>query len=538
MPSDRDALDQLVGSRHVVPSADLPSRLDEVFIRVGMRAGFNSVQEMISRSTLYPYFTFFLPTERKASILNRARTGTGSGLKVEIGLVANRFGASTPLRHCPACVEASAESFGRAIWRREQQLPGVSVCLMHRRPLHETELLQSRYGNRHQLVLPGQLAARPSTARASRLEIKFAALSTELLSAGTEGRNAAGHVRAYRRALSRLGWVRGATQFDWHRLRQALAEGVCGADSFPFRGRLDLTQAEAPAWVRAALGGRPSSVHPICHVALVDALFESVDLFLQDLGQVTVDSYEQRTALLVQREHEERLLRDQTLSCTEAARRLGLCTTTVSLRRKRLGLAVATRQRIGASEGIDELRRQLIRGVSVADAAFNARVSLSKAYRLLSVEPRLQASRAALRIEKRRQSYRSEWEQAKLQLPYGSCRDRRALAPAAYAWLRRNDQDWLLASLPPRMQHAVQERVNWAERDHALSQLVLPTIMTIRELTRPLRATRGEILRRIMSPGSWQHNQTKLPHLKSALDLHAESLEAFKIRAQYHRPAK
>jgi len=95
--------------------------------------------------------------------------------RVELGqlppahLFSAKSGVTTPLRYCEKCAAAQVSEHGVAIWRINHQLPGVSVCIEHGRPLVE-------YSEGRQIwALPHLITAREIRMSSSReLEIVVA----------------------------------------------------------------------------------------------------------------------------------------------------------------------------------------------------------------------------------------------------------------------------------------------------------------------------------------------------------------------------
>lgn len=89
MGDPRSYLEKLFGSRNVVPGIDLPTRLNELHNRLGTCSPFDTVAELIDRSTLYPYHRPFLTMERHSAVQNIILSGDGKRLKTLLGRVAN-----------------------------------------------------------------------------------------------------------------------------------------------------------------------------------------------------------------------------------------------------------------------------------------------------------------------------------------------------------------------------------------------------------------------------------------------------------------
>lgn len=89
-----------------------------------------SMEEIVEKHTMYPYFARFLPKERRGmafdalvnmdeSYRNHLRLPKGVGCKKRM------------LRYCPECARSDKLHYGETYWHRQHQLIGVDVCVEH-----------------------------------------------------------------------------------------------------------------------------------------------------------------------------------------------------------------------------------------------------------------------------------------------------------------------------------------------------------------------------------------------------------------------
>lgn len=109
---------------------------------------------------------------------------------------------------------------------------------------------------------------------------------------------------------------------------------------------------------------------------------------------------------------------------------------------------------------------------------------------------------------------------------------RRMGLAAIYAWLYRNDRDWLLAvngAFSQGQRHA-QRRVDWCERDkRAVKRLFRIMIGTERDLTGPRRSTVW-YLNQFPNKSTIEKNLKKLPRCKRFLAVYPESIGEYQVR--------
>jgi hypothetical protein len=227
------------------------------------------------------------------------------------------------------------------------------------------------------------------------------------------------------------------------------------------------------------------------------------------------------------------LLLDLKLSCREVAALTGLSVTTVVVRRRALGLPIAERRKSLTPGARLEAERLLDNGTSVAEAAAKAGISVSQAYRLLAGSSELKTRRDAVLVDQRRTASRADWLTHVHDHPELSITGLRSKAQAVYAWLYRNDRDWLRSTgtqssgpFPIR----VSGRVDWAERDRSLAEAVAPLAGSALAQHDGGRLTVTALLRAIGKESSIRQNLHRLPELRRQLLLHAETRDEFRKR--------
>ncbi len=96
-----------------------------------------SMEELIEKHTLFPYYARFLPWGRrnKAFMALCSMSGDYNNL---LAIPKQKNGEYRYLRYCPLCAEEDRQLYGEAYWHRSHQLAGVLVC-----PKHGSKLFNS-----------------------------------------------------------------------------------------------------------------------------------------------------------------------------------------------------------------------------------------------------------------------------------------------------------------------------------------------------------------------------------------------------------
>jgi hypothetical protein len=185
------------------------------------------------------------------------------------------------------------------------------------------------------------------------------------------------------------------------------------------------------------------------------------------------------------------LLRDGT-SVTAAARSIGIEVATAMAWAAAAGVAVSRRPKILTLELRRSLVQNLQAGLNKVDAAARHGVSVETVTRVLRTEIGLHAAWVAARTNLARQAAREAWLSLLAQQPSLGMKLMRASNPAAYAWLYRNDRQWLREHAPSVRTGVSEPRassVRWDERDEVLSLAVRRAALHLSE-ERPGRVLR------------------------------------------------
>ena len=106
-----------------------------------------SVERVIDRHTLLPFFAPFLPQDRVKRLRADMAEGNGYVTPLEAGIRSRKIHLPEHLMYCPQCVIEDRTHFGDAYWHRLHQIPGVEVCPEHQCWLEMSRVAVSNSGN-------------------------------------------------------------------------------------------------------------------------------------------------------------------------------------------------------------------------------------------------------------------------------------------------------------------------------------------------------------------------------------------------------
>lgn len=519
----RRTLLKLFGSGSGIPSADLPCRLGEFFGHAGAWLPFESVDALARSSTLLPYYGFFLDAPRYQKTVDCMVGRNAMGLKVSLGLVANRFGASMRFRACKSCDVISQKDFGCTALRRIHQLPAVLVCPIHGEALSESAV-QSGQSHRQRLCVPHMTDVQEGMRQqATGCLLSIAALSKETLTLQSPRLSNNARKAVYHQGLKLSGLERQG-RVKWDELSDLILRRYNGFTDTPFQSRLMATRPQPMLWVHDLCSRQERNLHPLCHLLFIGCIFGSVRAFIEvaenfqhsnfgsglkpDLLSTGDASVDELSAMLSNR----------CLSCRYIAKSTGLSTTTIVARRRALGIPISERRKTITVQKSDHAQRMLTEGQPIAKIAEQTQLSKSSIYRILATSTSILETRKARSTHETRNFHRFRWLQVSSENHTASVTVLRRTAASTYQWLYRHDPTWLARRLPGVIvgpARAAPSYINWPDRDQRLTYLVTQEVARLRKGAN--RVSMTSLLRATGQESSIRKNLSRLPMLARAL---------------------
>ncbi|QCB46949.1 TnsD family Tn7-like transposition protein [Hydrogenophaga sp. PAMC20947] len=473
---------------------DFPSHLSELCRRTQGVLG-SGIDLCLDR-TIIP---FYLPLQehasRKSALASLMDQPEGM-LKYRLGIVTSRFRANHPLKACVACMAGDLANFGTPYWHRTHQFPGVWVCPQHGNLLRQATVKSTgveRFGwvlpRNEQLCGPvatelGDASARSLSRLAAMVEGWTSLpvgthLSPETLS------------RTYKSALPEtIAHETPGRRFEW---AEAYRMTLSPLRAIPELAGLPETQRQASLQLDRWLFGPRGNTHPLRHLSLILWLFPDWQTFWQTyLGSASSPAQIEHAASMSSRSVDPRQARLLHLltrgnSATAAAAELGIDVGTAIAWAAKHGISTARRAKVLKPEVLSNLLLDLQGGIDKTVAAQRNGVSFQVVTRLLRSEVGLQKAWHAKRFSEDQARARSAWLELATSAPGIGVTALRARQPWAYAWLYRNDRDWLSDQARhfrlPRTSGAA-GRIDWAARDGTLADEVLRVASEISAATR------------------------------------------------------
>lgn len=512
------------GSAH-----DFPARLNHFLAVAGPNLG--SADEIVEARTVLPLYLRFATSELAETVRRTAAEASSGALKFQLGLLTSRFRANHPLKACQACMIEDAQKHATAYWHRSHQLPGVWVCLHHGRWLVASDLKATGVQRFH-WILPSQ-AQFPLGDESVPPDQAFALAKMVMGLASRTSLSLDPHAltRTYRQALGARGLLSGSG----HRLRrceagQQYVDFLQPLPQFEQLGGLPRSREAAAGEVARLNGTVRSGIHPLRHLMLATWLLCSIEEFLSIYKKVDRDYEASQAAqssthstaasmLVDERKHRLAALLESGLSVSRASSEIGVDTNTGMAWAASLGIATPRRPKLLVTEVRRALIRLLSRGVSKDRAAAAGNVSVQTITNLLRTEVGLHETWKVAQFESARLRCRRRWLRYITANPHSGVKAVRLAEPAVYAWLYRNDRDWLKAQTFAigRVASSPQARVDWDQRDRQLSEQVRRIALELHEAEPDRRIKLFQIYQRLPELKAKLFKMDRLPLTRSAL---------------------
>lgn len=484
---------------------DFPTRLEEFSRRAQLS---ENARDLALRHTVLP---FYLPlrseTESEAALQALAIPQPGV-LKFRLGILTSRFRANHPLKACLHCISDDVRAHGAGYWHVEHQLPGVWFCRQHGDVLR-TSRLKSTGVARFGWLLPtpdhlDEIAGPAGSTLSNDALARFADLAIQWALQPFRTHLAADRLaHIYRHAL---GTENGKSSRASRSISSFAAEfcaAVAPLRQVPELSALPATTQQASALLDRCVRRPRGGTHPLNHLAIIHWLFSSWDAFssrlLTESATVPATCPPEVQGLQVPFDSRHAALSEllaQGHSVTAAAHEIGIDTHTAVAWAAGTGVTTSRRPKTLKGQVFEDLVAALRNGMDKADAANLFSVSVPTVTRVLRSVVGLQATWRAVRAASARERARAAWLAAVAQRPGAGLKAVRDMAPGAYAWLYRNDREWVKEASKRTAYTRVitaAPRVDWDARDHALSAEVRRVSAELAEKTSKSKLALWEI---------------------------------------------
>lgn len=533
--SHKNSVRDLFGSKTICAVVDLPCNL--LILSAGIPGGAISADELLYQNTLFSYYSPFLPHDRYQLVKKEMLHCVGSSLHMKMGLTANGVKNNNMLKYCPMCVKQDREVHGVAYWHRAHQLPGVSVCHKHSVILIDSRIPFASRRNKHEFHTLEKAATDDHEVAGDERSIQFACSSFNLLHAGYDPFGLDSIKGVYMSRLQEMGLVYWSGRLKSQQIVSQFTQ-FYGEDFLRQKGSF-ISEDEEDSWLHKVLRNEGYTIHPLRHLLLLGYL----DLPLASLVVSNLDSISPLfghgpwPCLNKAADHykQDYIAECKVTRCSVTGKPVGTFSCECGFVYSRRGPDIngENRFKIGKIKAFGEVWEKRLQVLNVEGGS-----SLREMARLLGVDPRTvknQLNKSSTgkgeiikvdfsRKQEKVLQNRREWLKLLAQ-PGASNLSKTRL----YAWLYKNDKDWLLKNPPVSRRGERRSRVDWELRDNQIVEEVRQIAEEIFPHNK-IRISKSEIGRRIGKLSLLNNQIDKMPETQGFLREIVESTRSFQIR--------
>lgn len=558
--SPKLTLKELFNSDNTITTADLPCTLDALADNLSL-ISHTTVQELIQRHTLFPFYAAFLPPERSQQVIEAMRSEQGGSIHDRVGIRASSIRVPKYFRFCPKCFQDSYERYGEAYWQRIHQTPGVIVCPDHAELLHDSAVpIQGL--NRHEYTAASSdncFPQQPSKPFSDTVLQKLLLLAQDaylLLTHNLPSRD----LNWFRKQYTVLLIDRGlATATGRVHQRELLEQFLF------FYGRETLEALDSLVnhddehnWLSSIVRKHRKAFHPIRHLLMIRFLGVSVDDFFsrdrthQPFGPGPWPCLNAAAGHYLQ----PAITHLEISLCCDTKKPVGTFTCSCGFIYCRTGPDQTEKdaRRIGKIKAVGSVWQQKLRHLVEVE-----QLGLRETARWLQVDPRtinryvqllglapkwrsqtLTQGSACIEFpcpqsnnssDDLKTHHRNTWSALQSQHTQASKTALRRFAPATYSWLYRYDQEWLNQHSPPAQKRVyINNRVDWQKRDEQILAQVQEAVQRLLAAEKPIRITVSRVAKVIGQLALIEQHLDQMPPTEAYLDSVAESIEDYQIR--------
>lgn len=556
--SPKLTLQELFNSSNAIATAALPCNLTAIAANLSLISNI-TVQELIQHHTLYPFYAAFLPKERSRQVFKTMQSEYGGGIHGTVGIRASAVPVPKCFRFCPQCIQTDQEQYGELYWHRIHQVPGVLVCPDHAEVLQESSVVIQGF-NRHEYYAASIDNCVNQNAKATFSEATLQTLrllaqdACFLLTHPIPARDLNWFAKQYRTLLIDRGL---ATATERVHQRELLNQFLC------FYGEQVLEALDSALnpddehnWLSSIVRKHRKAFHPIRHLLMIRFLGISIEEFFKSKCRYQPFGQGPWLCLNAAAEHYLKPAVTQLAisHCCDTKKPVGTFSCSCGFVYCRTGPDQTEEdfRRIGKIKAVGVVWQQKLRQlveverVGLRETARRLKVdpnTITRYVKLLNLSPRWQASNEDGNLAQEtssveqsplnevRTQYREAWQDLQQQHQGASKTALRRMAPAVYAWLYRNDRQWLEQNSPQARQPLAQNhRVNWQERDEQILAVATQAVNNFLVAEKPIRITVSRVAKGIGQLALIEQHIDKLPLTKAYLDSVVETIEDFQVR--------
>lgn len=147
-------LEDLFSNKNTKVNVELPGNINKLIKNLPYNCNYTSYN-IIFNTTLYPFYTFFNSYDFSTTIFNLMVESDNNTVLIRAGTRSYSIDSPIYFRFCEKCMEEDIKKYGEYYWHRIHQIPGVFICPTHRSVLYESTIKLKNY-NKKEFIAPNK----------------------------------------------------------------------------------------------------------------------------------------------------------------------------------------------------------------------------------------------------------------------------------------------------------------------------------------------------------------------------------------------
>ncbi len=555
----KDTLKEIFGSNNVIPTIAFPTKLEYLSSQFPNNKWYNS-DYLIQNHTLYPYYSPFLPVQRQEKIINEMKSGDGKGIYAQIGITAGSVCRKNGLYYCPLCVAEDKEKYGEPYFHRVHQLQGIEVC-----PEHNCMLKPYPVSQKNEIRLAFIMLEYKNTNlsfecipddKEAELYKMVSSSASYLTNNDLKSYNQQSVYEKYRILLKNKGFITYNGSIKQKQLYEEFLDFY--GEKFLHNINSEVTFEDSYNWLSMITQKPGRVIHPVRHIIFINFLTQSIKDFFEKKYEVSNPFGEDPWPCLnpVSDHFGKNVVNDCIITPDFKTRKpIGTfsCNCGFIYSRKGPDKLTNDRYRVGRIKQYGYIWEKRLMELLLEDK-YNIRQlgnkmdceskTILRYSRKLGMDSLLKSnalleedSKEAIVVNsiKTGEKYKADILEYIRNNPDKNRKEIRNNFKKQYAWLYRNDKEWIEIYFPDKIpagerNNGFTSRVNWNQRDLELLKEIEIEYKKLITQNKPIRITKSLLGKRTGKSATLEINLDKLPITKAYIDGIIESVEDFQIR--------
>ncbi|MEC1305426.1 TnsD family Tn7-like transposition protein [Lysinibacillus capsici] len=530
----KDTLEELFGSRSVIPSVEIGSYFSVLAEKLGPQY---SVESLLANHTIYPYYASFLSNNRQQEILKDVLED-GQSLYTRLGIVAGSICRKGGLYYCAECTKEDDAKYGEPYMHREHQLQGINYCPHHETPLEkypiksDSRIEYIRFEMKH-LNLTAIYDIDPY----KDIAVAIAKQAYQLLQLPLHELSREGIKSKYRSLLRERNLITASNRVRQKELYQAVQSHF--PTVFLKQYESELNETVEYNWLKVLIRNSKRHAHPLRHLFLLHFLRQDIDslkIFATDPGAFGTSPF---PCLNKAASHYRQLIIQDVDVTRDFKTKNMIGTFTCSC-----GFIYARKHttpifKIGRIKAFGEVWLRKLNELA------NENLSIRAMARELGVDSKTIKRNLEGNFESKQHEdsktddaqlaqYKQDLLEGMKKFPSLSRTQLRGKFQKQYMYVYRHGNAWIAENLPIIQQKQKPTKsVDWAKRDQQYVKQIKSLHHQLLIEEKPIRITRSIIGKRLAILANLERHLDKLPLTLQLLQEIAESVQDFQLRRCY-----